>query len=378
MEAKMKIQQRSSVSNYSVPDHSTTEVVNTERASESNLVSLTETQRNQRVGEFKMQEQLLRSNFQQRIPEGMKLDQQMDGPTEADRIARQLGQIQERMNYFEDRGLSSLTENERRMYETLRLYREYYRQELGRLNDERRVVAEDEGGPPTMGARPSRRRVEVVITDSNSNPVHTGIYNSTLVGLPGRGRWRSPAQNPIPAPAPQNQKSDSGPSNINYSRGTNSSNDSHASGTDNRDYTPNQPAAPEPSETLPGEIKKVPIKDKVLAQDPLTGGNGNSSNDVGALGRIPKGSPDNRSGIQQITQPAINLFSTMTGADDKERPNTGNTSGSVWNSSEGNDLGDDLPYDLSGNGGSVDIEVGKALLKEVRPLNPGGPDPTKR
>jgi hypothetical protein len=381
MEETMKIQQRSSVSNYSIPENSTQEVTNMQ-ASESNPVSLTETQRNQRLGEFKMQEQMLRSNFQQQlpcrinsqeIPEELKLDQQLDGPSEADQIARQLGRIQERMNYFEGRGLSSLSENERRSYETLRLYREYYRQRLGELNDERRVVAENEGGPPSMGARPSRRQMEIMTPDKNLNPIGTGHHYLTLVGVPGRGRWRSPAQNPIPAPLPQNQKSDRSPPNINYSNGTNSSNESHASGTDNRDYTPDQPATPEP-QSSPGDIKKPPIKDKELAQDPSTG----NPNDVGVRGRIPKGSPDDRSGIQQMTQPAINLFSKETGADDKERPDTGNTSGSIWNPSEGNDLGDDLPYDLSGNGASVDIEVGKALLEQIRPLNPGGPDPTKR
>lgn len=33
-------------------------------------------------------------------------------------------------------------------------------------------------------------------------------------------------------------------------------------------------------------------------------------------------------------------------------------------------MGDDLPYDLGG-GGSVDIEVGKVLLEQIRPTNPG-------
>jgi hypothetical protein len=36
-----------------------------------------------------------------------------------------------------------------------------------------------------------------------------------------------------------------------------------------------------------------------------------------------------------------------------------------------------LPYDLNSTGGNIDVEAGKVLLEQIRPINPGGRDPTK-
>ncbi len=408
----MKIQNRSSVLNtgiWKISDMSQTqEKQSAVPASQTESIAKlpSEAQHNRQLNEFKSQEQLVRSSIQQKLSfrinaqeflNGKKVDKPMDGPMSVDQMGRRLRRVQEMMNHFEELGSSTWNEEEAKMYATLQKERNSLMEALRTSNgNQREVVSEGEDGPPTMGARPSRRQNEIIIADDNFNPVATGLNYPSIVGTPGRGRWRSAASNRTNNDAnytPRNQKSDTGPKNVDYSTGTNSLNDSHSSSTDNRSYNPGKPEPKtndgsgyennthddqndidivSPAGYAPGEYPTL------SGDDPMTGHGGSSGNDVGVSGRIPKGSPDNRTGIQQIVQPAINVFSTTTGADDKERPDTGKTQGTVWNASEGDDLGDDLPYRLSGSGGGIDVEAGKVLLEQIRPINPGEPDPTKR
>jgi hypothetical protein len=388
-EEMMKIQNRSSVLStgiWKISDMSQAqETQNAAKPSqtESIVKTPTEAQRNQQLGEFKSQEQLLRASIEKQLPpslnnaqilSGLKVDKEMDGLGE---MHLQLSRVQELINGYDRIDPDLWDERTKQLYyELLRLRDSLSARIEAQGPGERTVVAEGESGPPTMGARPSRRREEIIIYPPDGTPPrHTGIHWPSLVGKPGRGRWRRPSSNDnLPNPIPTNQKSDAGSKNIHYSNAGNHSNDSRESSVDNRDFSPDpNPQPPEPP--APPPDKKYPKGDKHLANDPATGDSGNSKNDIGANGRIPKGSPDNRSGIQQMVQPGINLFSTTTGADDEEHPIAGNTQETT--ASEGNDLGDDLPYDLNVSGGSVDIDAGKVLFEQIRPINPGGPDPTK-
>ena len=427
----MKIQNQSSVLSTGVWKISEmSQVQETQKAlpvaqTESTATLPLEAQRNQRLSEFKTQEQLVRANLQNQLPSSIKsegilngksLDKQMGGDwedhntiPEMDRAIEALVRIKSEILRTGHSG-SLDAQYLPRIEELLEKLEARRDATLALITASLPIERGNEG--TTSNARPS-----IVPGNDRDRPESGGLTghgpeNDTAPrrsqqapsATPSsvnerRGRSRRPvsngnfgsSNNRNSGAAPRNQKSDSGPKNIDYSNSTNSSNDSYKSGTDNRNYNSGNTAPKKtdgsdyennthdenndidivsPAGYAPGELP-------TLSNDPMTGHGGGSGSDIGASGRIPKGSPDNRSGIQQMVQPGVSLFSSTTGADDKERPNTGNTSGTVWNSSEGDDLGDDLPYDLKG-GGSVDTEAGKALLKQIRPINPGGPDPGKR
>ncbi len=401
----MKIQNRSVLNTgiWKVSDMSQVEDTHSVRsASQTESVAKlpTEAQRNQQIYEFKSQEELLRANLQNQLPSaiesgtsinGKNLDKQMDRDwedldtvPELDRAIDALVIIKSEIlqTGHSDRLDASylprieelLVKLEARRDATQALMDASLPIERGNdetNNSQRRVIPRDRNRSNSRlnGEGPESNR-------GQRDEQHGTTAQPPSIDRGTEGRWRRPGRNPRNsdnqnngAPS-RNQKSDSGPRNVEYSSSTNTSNESRES--------------PEPIQTTteaiekkeaPKSEKKIQKASMEVGQDPSTGQGGSAGNDIGASGRIPKGSPDNRSGIQQMVQPGINLFSTTTGVDDKERPNTGSSTTS--NSAEGNDLGDDLPYDLSRTGGSIDIEAGKVLLEQYRPINPGGPDPTK-
>ena len=350
----------------------------------------TEAQRTQQLGQFKSQEELLRANLQQKLSSGLngqRIDKQRDGER------------------FQPNTLEEY-DIEIEAYERLR--RDVVR--TGRVGNTTRddIPRIDERIDELIA---ERKALKTLLDTSGIEIRYGNGQRDVHQGSSGTGRGpdgrtpqndtphrsqQAPSATPSPAnverdrsrrpvshrnsnhrnsgAAPRNQKSETGTKNLHYIPSTNSSNDSHETNVDHRNYSSNQSETAR-TDTPPEPKKDIKKGDKKLDEDPMTGHGGAGGNDIGGSGRIPKGSPDNRSGIQQIVQPGINLFPTTTGADDKERPNTG--SSVVSNSTTGNDLGDDLPYHLSGNGGSVEIEAGKVLLEQIRPINPGGPDPTK-
>lgn len=130
-----------------------------------------------------------------------------------------------------------------------------------------------------------------------------------------------------------------------------------------------------PSEST-GDLKTIPVTG--LPADPETGGSrGGDDLSGGKLEKYKvKGVPQQQ---KDLVGPA---FAVTTGADDKDRPATGGTSGTVaTNTSESraNDVGGSNMARRTG-GGTVDRSAGTELLMQLgllAKLQPGGPDPEK-
>jgi hypothetical protein len=128
-----------------------------------------------------------------------------------------------------------------------------------------------------------------------------------------------------------------------------------------------------------GEVKEIPMTGLPPA-DPSTGG-GQGGGDVGAAGMLEKYKVKGKT--QQEKDLVGPAFGTTTGPDDKERPATGGTSGSVSTDpfdSGADDVGGAGVRGRRSGGGSVDVSAAEELLKALglwEKRQPGGPDPEK-
>jgi hypothetical protein len=117
-----------------------------------------------------------------------------------------------------------------------------------------------------------------------------------------------------------------------------------------------------------GEVKQIPVEG--LPADPETG-SGKGGDDVG-------GRKLEKYKVRGVTQQQKDLvgrsFGTTTGADDKERPATGGTSGSVSTdpfNSASDDLGGAGMRGRRSGGGTVDRDAGLELLMRLGLWKPG-------